>query len=313
MTAASRVLDRAHLRSVLPGWALLAGVVVLLGALPLEAQVAGRLKRLGKDALKNAAKEKVDGKDSTAAASGAATAPGAARASAASVDYTITEERVAAVLAALAPAAERARIVMAANAERPTFETRREKFEQCLRPFNDAKAMPSAANMAAAEKAGARNEAWSARYYKALADKDARTATFAEDSLRVGTGAAMAAVFGATKTCGTPPYAPTAYLEAIVMQREAEMSGTNTAQLEVTDPALSLLTLTQFAMVRERMALFAMLKGGLVPDNKVGKEGVFTDAELAVLEAHGAELVKLAPLFQGKALQWTSTSDLRGW
>lgn len=318
MTAASRLLAPTHHRPFLQGWVVLAGAVALLSAVPLEAQVSGRLKRLGKDALKNAAKDKVDGKDSTATSAGGATAPGAASASgatrqAAAVDYAITEERIAAVLVALGPAAERARVRMAANAERAPFEARREKFDECLKPLIDAKAIPSAANMTAAGKIGARNEALSERANKALADQDARTYTYAEDSARVGIQLGMATVYGATRTCGTPPYTPAALLEAIIVERMATTSGTSATDVQVADPAISLLTLTQFGMLRERIALFAMLKGGLVPDNKLGKEGVFTDAEVAVLEAHGAELVKLAPLFQGKALQWSGTADLRGW
>jgi hypothetical protein len=313
MTVVSRLLDRAHRRLLMESWVLLLGVIVLATAMPLEAQVSGRLKRLGKDALKNAAKDKVDGKDSSATSASGATTPAKANASVAAVDFTITEERVSAVLVALGPAAERARSRMAANAERAPFEARREKFEACLKQNVDVEAIPSAANMTAAEKIGARNEALSKRVNKALADQDARAYTYAEDSARVGIQLGMATVYGATRTCGTPPYTPPALLEAAIAERTASTSGTSATDLQVADPALSLMTQTQFGMLRERIALFAMLKGGLVPDNKLGKEGVFTDAEVAVLEVHGAELVKLAPLFQGKALQWSGTADLRGW
>lgn len=313
MTVVSRLLDRAHRRLLMESWVLLVGVIALATAMPLEAQVSGRLKRLGKDALKNAAKDKVDGKDSSATSASGATTPAKANASVAAVDFTITEERVSAVLVALGPAAERARSRMAANAERAPFEARREKFEACLKQNVDVEAIPSAANMTAAEKIGARNEALSKRVNKALADQDARAYTYAEDSARVGIQLGMATVYGATRTCGTPPYTPPALLEAAIAERTASTSGTSATDLQVADPALSLMTQTQFGMLRERIALFAMLKGGLVPDNKLGKEGVFTDAEVAVLEVHGAELVKLAPLFQGKALQWSGTADLRGW
>ncbi|MBK6485935.1 MAG: hypothetical protein IPF98_03495 [Gemmatimonadetes bacterium] len=313
MTVVSRLLDRAHRRLLMESWVLLLGVIVLATAMPLEAQVSGRLKRLGKDALKNAAKDKVDGKDSSATSASGATTPAKANASVAAVDFTITEERVSAVLVALGPAAERARSRMAANAERAPFEARREKFEACLKQNVDVEAIPSAANMTAAEKIGARNEALSKRVNKALADQDARAYTYAEDSARVGIQLGMATVYGATRTCGTPPYTPPALLEAAIAERTASTSGTSATDLQVADPALSLMTQTQFGMLRERIALFAMLKGGLVPDNKLGKEGVFTDAEVVVLEVHGAELIKLAPLFQGKALQWSGTADLRGW
>lgn len=307
MRTSSRHLLRDLLRS---GTALL---IALSVASPAEAQIGSRLKKLGKDAMKDAAKAKVGGsaKDSSAAASGPGAATGGAGGSnSAKVDVAVTADRVTMVMSALASVAERAKLLATARAERIVYEPRRDSAMACVQGATSNGAMPSQAGMQASRKFSARQDGLSRRYNAALAANERLKAAFLEDSLQVTTHEMTATMFGVSAKCGARPYAPQSLLLAMA---GADESGDNFNTLVVTDPALSAMTRYQFGMVRERIALYAMSQAGLISAKAAGKEGVFTEEELAVLAARRDELVAMAPLFKGGTLTWSGSSDLRGW
>jgi hypothetical protein len=90
------------------------------------------------------------------------------------------------------------------------------------------------------------------------------------------------------------------------------MSG-DLPEAESAIPAATRATFTkyQFALLRERIALFALSSAD--PTAKVGKEGVFTDEERAALTARAAEIQKLTPYFKNGTLAWVGSGDLSKW
>lgn len=289
-------------------------LLVLAAASPAQAQIGSRLKKLGKDAVKDAAKGKLGGaKDSSAAAGGASDASGAAGgATSAKVDLTVTADRVTMVMAAMQPAAQKAKAVAAAKAEQGSYETKRDAAVACVQDATKGGAMPSNAGMTAAQKLSDRQSAMSERYSASLTGSDRRKTLYLEDSLQVLTHTLTATMFGVTGKCGARPYMPAAVIE-VAAQTDPNNQGDDFNTLTVSDPALSAMTRYQFGMVRERIALYAMAQAGLIAAKAAGKEGVFTEEELAVLTARRDELVAMAPLFKGGTLTWSGTSDLRGW
>lgn len=289
-------------------------LLVLAAASPAQAQIGSRLKKLGEDAVKDAAKGKLGGaKDSSAAAGGASDASGAAGgATSAKVDLTVTADRVTMVMAAMQPAAQKAKAVAAAKAEQGSYETKRDAAVACVQDATKGGAMPSNAGMTAAQKLSDRQSAMSERYSASLTGSDRRKTLYLEDSLQVLTHTLTATMFGVTGKCGARPYMPAAVIE-VAAQTDPNNQGDDFNTLTVSDPALSAMTRYQFGMVRERIALYAMAQAGLIAAKAAGKEGVFTEEELAVLTARRDELVAMAPLFKGGTLTWSGTSDLRGW
>lgn len=301
LTTLARTARRARAGHVLAALALLAAT-----APTAQAQITNRLKKLAKDAAKNAVS---GGKDSaTTSAAGAAGGNTSAK-----VDLTITVDRVTMVLAALKPAVEKAQMIATAKAEKEAYDAKLNAAQSCVQNATGANAMPTQAGMAAAEKILARQEALSKRYNAALLGDDMRKRVYLEDSLQVVTHLYTATMFGTLSKCGARPYAPTSLLELTVLERRGGGNDDGARELTIDEPARSAMTRYQFGMVRERIALYAMGEAGLVAASKLGKEGVFTDAELAVLQSHRDELVKMAPLFKSSALTWSGSSDLRGW
>ena len=297
---------RARLRLAAHGAA--AVLALVLTAPSAHGQITNRLKKMAKDAAKNA----VSGSKDSATTKAAATGASSGSSGTAKIDLSITADRVTMVLAALKPATEKAQVAAAARAERATYESKRDAVQACVQNSTNGGAIPSQANMTAAQKLMDRQEALTKRYNAALLGNDLRKRAYLQDSLQVATHAYTATMFGSMAKCGPRPYAPASLVELEVMQ---ERSGGDDGlrELTVDDPARSAMTRYQFGMVRERIALYAMGEAGLVPADKLGKEGVFTDDELAVLTSHRDELVKMAPLFKSNALTWSGTSDLRGW
>lgn len=289
--------------------------VALLALVPAsgEAQLPGRLKKLGKEVLKDAARQKGAGQDSAAGAAAAAEPSGATTTGrgASGGDYTITDERVQSVLAALTPAVGRARAAAAAQSERAAYQATTEKFTACMAAAGTG-GTPSAADVEESAKMTERYGALSQRLAAAIAAKDKRRVAFVTDSITVAGQGSTAAMFGLTKKCGAFPYTPVSVLEYQLAQDTEEVTEERAPTLTVGKPAVSMMTRTQFGMLRERIALWTMMKGG-APANALGKEGVFTEGELAALERRATELMALAPLFKGGSLQWSRSADLRGW
>jgi hypothetical protein len=274
-----------------------------------QAQLPGRLKKMGKDMLKN----KIAGKDSTASADKSdAAATSSAPAANASADYTITDDRITVVLAALGPAVQRASLAAAAAADQKTYEATKEKVTSCIQANTPAGTMPSQANMQASAKVSEKLAAVTPRVNEALLANDFRRYVYASDTVSVLAASTTSTMFGLTAKCGTMPYAPKALLELEILKRQSKSGEEAAGYVIVDDATQQKLTRVQFGMIRERIALWSMMKTG-TPVNSLGKQGVFTEEELAALDAHGAEIMKLAPLFKGKTLTWSGTSDLSGW
>ena len=312
MRSAPRVAARFTIVTAL---ASVAGVALLsLAPAPAGAQLPGRLRKLGKEVLKDAARQKGAGHDSTAGAAAVAEPPGASTVVArgtSGTDYAVTDERVQSVLAALTPAVNRARAAVAAQSERAAYQAKGEKFAACMAAAGTG-ATPSAADVEESAKLTERYGALSQRLAAAIAAKDKRRVAFLTDSITVAGQGSTAAMFGLTKKCGTYPYTPVAVLEHQLAQDTGEVTEETAPTLTVGEPAVSTMTRTQFGMLRERIALWTMMKGG-APATALGREGSFSEGELAVLERRGAELMALAPLFKGGSLQWSRSADLRGW
>lgn len=297
------------------GMVAASAAVVLLSLIPApaHAQLPGRLKKLGKEALENAARRQGAGRDSVAGATAAKEPPGATTAArgGSESDYTITDERVQVVLAALTPAVERARVAFAAQSERAAYRAATEKFTSCMAAAGSG-GTPSAADVEESARLTEHYGALSQRLGAARAARDERRAAYISDSITVAGQGSSAAMFGLTRKCGPFPYTPVVVIEDQLARDTGEVTEETTARLAVGEPAVSTMTRTQFGMVRERIALWTMQKGG-APADALGRQGVFTEDELAALERRGGELMALAPLFKGSHLQWARTSDLRGW
>lgn len=307
--------DPSSLASARLRWTVVTCALALAFAAPAEAQLGGRLKKLGKDAVKEAAKGATKGTsaDSAKGAGAATAAAGSSAAGSASADYAITGDRVQLVLAAIAPATEQARIAARAKEESAAYQAAMSKFERCLDGVMSSGATPSPAAAQQVGKVNAANDALQTRYNAAVSANDLRKQAYLHDSTQVGQQLMLVTLYGAKGKCGTPPYQPSSMIEMEIISQGSTVAADGLPNLVVVDPAKSAFTRYQFGMIRERIALYAMLKAGLIPTSALGKEGVFTDAELAALDAKSAELVKLAPLFKAGTLRWTNISDLSGW
>ena len=80
-------------------------------------------------------------------------------------------------------------------------------------------------------------------------------------------------------------------------------------ELVVAPDARAGMTTGQWGRVRERMALWLLIKSGDVP----ATAEKFTEAEESVMSARATELKKFAPLFKSGSMQWVHWSDVKSW
>ncbi len=186
---------RARLRLAAHGAA--AVLALVLTAPSAHGQITNRLKKMAKDAAKNA----VSGSKDSATTKAAATGASSGSSGAAKIDLSITADRVTMVLAALKPATEKAQVAAAARAERATYESKRDAVQACVQNSTNGGAIPSQANMTAAQKLMDRQEALTKRYNAALLGNDLRKRAYLQDSLQVATHAYTATMFGSMAKC----------------------------------------------------------------------------------------------------------------
>ncbi len=295
--------------------ALVTAMAVLL-AIPMSNAQAqfGKLKKIGADAIKDKAKEKIGGKEApTSKENAAAEAGKAASGDSKPVAMTLTASQLDLMLAALTP--------MAADAEKKTQvrvleaeHTRKNLLaDKCLKDGTAAMvAAGKGPNISDAAKARARAlskeaDRLSAVTMKSYETQDKRAGAFAQDSMTTLQMQSAALEMGLScKFEFTPP----AVMETKVATYG--MSG-DLPEAESAVPAAARTTYTkyQFALLRERIALFALSSAD--PTLKVGKEGVFTDEEKAALTARMAEIQKLQPYFKNGTLAWKGSGDLSKW
>ncbi len=290
------------------------GVALLLAliATPASAQL-GKLKKMGADAAKAAAKDKLGGKDSVPAGKPSA-ATEAAKATAgntntAPLDATLTAERVDMVLAALAPLAAAAETASRDRAIERAYLTRDSTSKACMKAAEGR--MPTAPGASAQkqimvlQKDGERlNERFSAALLARTPD-----APFLEDSLTVTMN--RSAVLSLGLKCQFE-YAP----RSLLLRKSAQVGkvvedGAPSARTTIPPGARGNLSKAQFARMRERIALYGL--SAAEPGVKTGAEGVFSAEEQAVLSARAAQIGKLTPFFKNGTMSWGGGGDLANW
>jgi hypothetical protein len=299
---------------------LLIGSVLLLAATSTAQAQLGRLKKLGADAVKEAAKGKVVGKDTTASStekpSAASTAAGAPKAPARAPNYTITAERIDLVVASLKPLVAEAEKDLATRRVSADYKAKRDAAQACFdrasKTFNpmsmmnqsEAQQKRTAAIQAQAEAVNKRLNASREKddnFRGALALKDSA------DVLQMNMAAASMGM-----SCSYP-YAPMAVIDAQVaaMDRGNADGAADVASFEPTPDAKKAMTRAEFGMVRERLALWLMAQAN--PSLEKGSEGTFTAEEAAAMSAKSAELKGLTPLFTSHSLRWSTWGDVKRW
>jgi hypothetical protein len=295
--------------------ASLAGALLVFAS-PAQAQF-GKLKKIGADAIKDAAKDKMSGankKDSATTSTGAkaASSAGSASASSSSVkknDFTLTEDRVALVLVSLesqvADAQKRDEGIRAIRA----YLLSKQALDSCIQ-LATKRATPATMG-ASAQKNSARitaiddqARAASKRMSAAMEAGDMKTAGMIADTVNVLQTRSGLLTMGAT--CKAE-FKPAALAERDNGQQDDDVNGTYNPGATVTE----LLSRYEYGMLRERIALWALLQEN--PSLAKGKEGVYTDAEQAALTANAAGIKKLTPYFKSDAMIWKTWNDLKSW
>ena len=270
--------------------------LIVASAVPASAQL-GRLKRIAEDAAKKAATgEKPEpGKESR----------------------EITGERIDAVLAVLTPMIERAQREAASRDVAAAYERDQKEATQCLQAFAKAPTTPSASKAQEMSKSADRQAALFERSQKAMSAGQYRLALASQDSATVLQLQMTASMLNATK-CKPMPFRPTALIEADAKNLEAASQGTASSSrdqrsFEVPPANRAGMSTQLFGLTRERIALYGLLATKAITNSEAGKQGVFSDAETAVLDARKTQLVKMAPLFKASALEYKGWGDIKNW
>ena len=298
---------------------LVPAIAVLLATPLSNAQAQfGKLKKMGADAIKDKAKEKVAGKEAPeATATTSGTATGGSKTVAADskpVSMTLNASQLDLMLAALTP--------MAADAEQATqirklaaaHIQKNKAAEKCL---NDAVTgtstgrkvgrSPSAVEQARSGQLEKDIERLSEVFAASLGNGNRRVTAFSQDSMT--TKQMQNTVLQMGLSC-TFEFTPAAVMETQVATWG--MSGDlPDAPSSVPEQVRKTFSKYDFALLRERIALFALSSAD--PTAKVGKQGVFSDEEKAALAARMPQIQKLQPFFKNGTLSWKGTSDLITW
>lgn len=318
----SRSSTRPAMRLTTLASAVGATFLLLSSATPAHAQL-GKLKKMGAEAAKKAADEKLTGKKesaspasgSSAESSASATASDAAATKAPTVSYALTEDHVGLVLTALTPRLDAARNRQALVKARREYALKDSANKACFQKLSsggiDPNAMMAASkkNAVAIERIDKQTGSMQTRLSTAAGSQDRRAMHYLQDSLNTLQMRSAALKMGSSCTAD---FRPAVLIEADIAANG--MSGDFDPDRGQFDPAASVkdkLTTTQFGRLRERMALWALLQE--TPSLKVGKDGVFTDEEQAVLTAHAAEIKALTPYFRDNSMRWKDWGDVKNW
>lgn len=292
------------LRAALLASTLLASVGV---ATPAHAQF-GKLKKMGADAIKEAAKGKVADKKPDVKGAG-----GASSVSARETFPALTDDKVALVVASLGSVSKRAQFKAEANAARPAFETRRKASNDCVNAATEKMSSDPMKMAAAAQANAAKTQALSKQMEGlqkkldlANKTKNTRMEVFARDSITVlGTRASLLQ-FNASHC--VVEFTPVSMLELEILEREDNGSE---GLFDPGEAVRGLMTHREFGLARERIALWALMQED--PAYKGGSAGVFTAEEVAALKANEADIKKLTPAFKAQTLPWAMWSDVKEW
>ena len=304
---------------------LFASVVTATGLLsiatPAHAQL-GKLKKIGAEAAKKAADEKLTGKKESTATPGTGTSSDAASATSGqaaakptTVSYALSDEHVTLVLNALTPRLEAARTRQALTQARREFAIRDSTNKACFQKITaggvDPMAMMAATqrNAGPIEKLDKQAASLSTRLSAASNAQDRRAMHYLQDSLNTVQMRSTALRMGSS--C-TSDFRPALLIEAdIAANGQSGDVGSERGQFDPSGEVKSTLTTAQFGRLRERLALWALLQDN--PGLKVGKDGVFTEDEQSVLTAHAAEIKRLAPYFRDDSMRWKDWNDVKSW
>jgi hypothetical protein len=303
---------------------LSASALLLAVSTPAHAQL-GKLKKMGADAIKDAAKGKLGNKDTTstskpgAAGSAAAAASGNAKAPTRAPNYTITAERIELVMTSLRPLVADAEKQLVLRRTSADYKAKREAALAC---FNKASSNvnpmalmnQSEAQQKRAAAMQAQAEAVNKRLNASRDKSNSRAKLALQDTADVMQMNMAAVSIGSSCTM---PYAPLALIDAQA-SANANANASNDADgsdesgtLDPTPEAKQALTRAEFGMLRERIALWLMAQTN--PSLQKGSEGKFTAEENAAMSAKAAELTGLAPLFSSSALRWSTWGDVKAW
>lgn len=279
--------------------ALVAAVSLLAAPRAASAQL-GRLKKMGADAIKDAAKDKL-GMDQKAPAAKAAGMP------------TLDDGRIALVIASLAPQVKAAQIRADAAAAAAAYEAKEKAAAACTERATEnvtptAIAEAAKRNTAQIEALQKQSNAVQMRLNAAMQANDLRKQAYLQDSATVLNERLALLSLGAT--C-TKEFAPPAVVEGWIFERQ-ERRDDDGGRFDPGEATRGALTRTEYGILRERIALWTLMQANPAL-NGVGKEGVFSAEEQAALAKRSADLGKLAPLFKSSAMIWKTWSDLRDW
>lgn len=277
--------------------------LALLGLAPSSAHAQfGKLKDLGARAAKEAAAKKVIEAAGMESATGSSV--GSSSSASARVTYDITAERLDAVLAALTPFVEDAKMRAAAKQQMDAFNAKRTAYEECA-------AASAKRAMTISPEGVERSAAFTAKMapmlerYSAISQDPSkkREMLMLQDSMTVLSVQGQVALVGGK--CGTPVHRTLAIVDAEMAEERTGDDG----QLQVPAAQRAGMTTSQFGRIRERIALWALIQEGHAKPT----EGRFTDAESQALQVKASELKTLAPFFRDGSLSWTNWGDLKGW
>lgn len=294
---------------------VLGGLLLMVVASPAQAQL-GRLKKLGADAVKDAAKDKLAGKKDTATVAPATASSSGGGTSAKKVDLALTDDRIALVVASLQPmvaeAQKREELARVTREYRAKTEATNKCMEAATKSFNPmTMGSMSEKTQADLERAGARTEAAQKRLSAAIERQDRRAQLFLQDTVNVLLQRSAYLTMGAKCTID---FTPTAIIEAQIAAQSRTVVSEDMDSDTFDPPAVAKEQLTryQYAVIRERIALWALQQDN--PTLKgVGKEGVFTAEEQAALAANAADIKKLTPYFKSGSMRWSTWGDLKAW
>jgi len=290
-------------------------LVLMAFTTPAHAQL-GRLKKMGADAIKDAAKDKLstDKKEAAKPGTAAAATPAAASKPKNAGMPVLDDDRIALVLASLGPMVKEAQVRADAAAASRAYLEKKKIGDACVQQASQnvnpmamaASAQKNSARITALQK---QTEPMQRRLNKAVDDNDLRAQLYLQDSLNVLSMRSASLSMGTTCIF---EFAPPAMLEARLLEMQSRSSGGDEGTFDPGEATRGTISRYEYGVLRERIALWALLQEN--PALKgLGKEGVFTAEEQAALAIHAAEIKKLTPLFKSDAMIWKGWSDLRDW
>lgn len=262
----------------------------------------GRLKKAATDAAKDAA-----GVKEPAAASNNGN------------NFTITAERLSAVMAAMAPVMQQAELESASRATIADHNKKKKAFESCVEGLSKGLVAGATPSMEGIQRSGAISEKSVALMQRSLAaqqGKRYREYVAANDTMGAYAALTVLAMYNLEAKCGQPVYMTPAMLDIeaakIARAGSGEVGENGKEKMTVPPANRAGMTTHQFGMVRERAALWALQQTNNAPVGN-NKYGVFTSEEAGVLEAQGALLRKWAPFFKDQPALWATWADLSTW